>query len=28
MTLWKPFCFLRHKQYCSACVTVWQLLDW
>jgi len=28
MTLWKLFCFIRHKQYCSACVAVGQLLDW
>jgi len=28
MTLWKQFCLLRHKQYCSTCVTVRQLLDW
>jgi len=24
----KLFCLLRHKQYCSACVAVRQLLDW
>jgi len=28
MTLWKLFCLLRNKQYCSACVAVRQLLDW
>jgi len=28
MTIWKLFCLLRHKQYCSACVAVRQLLDW
>jgi len=27
MTLWKLFCLLRHKQYCSACVAARQLLD-
>jgi len=27
-TLWKLFCLLRHKQYCSECVAVWQLLHW
>jgi len=28
MTLWKLFCLLRYKQYCSACVAVRQLLGW
>jgi len=28
MTFGKLLCLLRHKQYCSACVTVRQLLAW
>jgi len=27
MILLRLFCLLRHKQYCSACVAVRQLLD-